>query len=148
MIGIKFLGVGTLLDPESVKMIVVFVVDTSPSMGLPLVPKSSDSSAGGGVGMSRLDLAKMFVEDMSRKLLRQRQTHVRVLQQTATAATTGDASAKQQQINDQQRSYRNSQQSVFWLWPVQLDIQNSINEFLMGVVTISVRRYRMFGSAS
>lgn len=40
-------------------MIVVFVVDTSPSMSRPV---SGDS------GMSRLDLAKMTVEDLSRRL--------------------------------------------------------------------------------
>lgn len=40
-------------------MIVVFVVDTSPSMSRPV---SGDS------GMSRLDLAKMAVEDLSRRL--------------------------------------------------------------------------------
>lgn len=88
-------------------MIVVFVVDTSPSMGLPLAPQT-DGAAGGVVGMSRLDLAKMFVEDMSRKLLRQRQAHVRVLQQPQQGgASGGDAAAKQQQLNEQQRSYRN-----------------------------------------
>lgn len=38
-------------------MIVVFVVDTSPSMGLPV----SSSESSGAKGMSRLDLAKMTV---------------------------------------------------------------------------------------
>ena len=41
-------------------MIVVFVVDTSPSMSRPV------SSAVGG--MSRLDLAKQVVEDLSRRI--------------------------------------------------------------------------------
>lgn len=40
-------------------MIVVFVVDTSPSMGRPV---------SGGSGMLRLDVAKMAVEDLSRRL--------------------------------------------------------------------------------
>jgi hypothetical protein len=41
-------------------MIVVFVVDTSPSMSRPV-----SSSVG---GMSRLDLAKQVVEDLSRRI--------------------------------------------------------------------------------
>ena len=57
--------------------------------------------------MSRLDLAKMLVEDISRKLVRQRQTHVRVLQQPSPTAVGSDANSKHQQMNDQQRSYRN-----------------------------------------
>jgi len=51
-------------------MIVVFVVDTSPSMGRPAV---------GSTGMSRLDLAKMAVEDLSRGLRKRVQEHGRML---------------------------------------------------------------------
>eukprot|EP00977_Amphora_coffeiformis_P004596 scaffold992_cov175-Amphora_coffeaeformis.AAC.5 len=88
-------------------MIVVFVVDTSPSMSLPLVPKADGTAESTTtVGMSRLDVAKMFVEDMSRKLVRQRQTHIRVIQQAPPNGNT-DAAAKQQQLSEQQRSYRN-----------------------------------------
>jgi len=54
-------------------MIVVFVVDTSPSMARPIGPSSSSSSSTSSEpakhsGMSRLDLAKMAVEDLSRRL--------------------------------------------------------------------------------
>jgi hypothetical protein len=55
-------------------MIVVFVVDTSPSMSRPI---SSDSSS--GTTLTRLDVAKMVVEDLSRRLRKGVAEHVRIL---------------------------------------------------------------------
>ena len=65
-------------------MIVVFVIDTSPSMGKPLVPV--DGSPGtenrtAGNGMSRLDLAKMTIEDVVRGLNKRVAEHNLQLQQ-------------------------------------------------------------------
>jgi len=51
-------------------MIVVFVVDTSPSMGRPAV---------GDSGMSRLDLAKMAVEDLFKQLRKRLLDHQRIV---------------------------------------------------------------------
>eukprot|EP00980_Cylindrotheca_fusiformis_P003037 scaffold709_cov197-Cylindrotheca_fusiformis.AAC.5 len=62
-------------------MIVVFVVDTSPSMGKPLADGSSSDGRNPGKGMSRLDLAKMTVEDMVRGLNRRVSEHNMQLQQ-------------------------------------------------------------------
>lgn len=59
-------------------MIIVFVIDTSPSMRQPLSEK--DRSARGG-GMSRLDLAKMAVEDIVRGLTKRVNEHNNYLQQ-------------------------------------------------------------------
>ena len=61
-------------------MIVVFVVDTSPSMGLPLHDGSSKERSA-GTGMSRLDLAKMAVEDIVRGLNKRVTEHNVQLQQ-------------------------------------------------------------------
>ena len=55
-------------------MIVVFVVDTSPTMAKPAI---------GEHGMSRLDTAKMIVEDLSRQLRKRHAEHVRFLTQDA-----------------------------------------------------------------
>lgn len=60
------------------KMIVVFVIDTSPSMRQPL--SENDRSAAGG-GMSRLDLAKMAVEDIVRGLNKRVNEHNTYLHQ-------------------------------------------------------------------
>jgi hypothetical protein len=57
-------------------MIVVFVIDTSPSMRKPLSKKSES-----GQGMSRLDLAKMAVEDMVRGLNKRVSEHNNYLHQ-------------------------------------------------------------------
>ncbi len=59
-------------------MIVVFVIDTSPSMRQPL--SENDRSTKGG-GMSRLDLAKMAVEDIVRGLTKRVTEHNTYLQQ-------------------------------------------------------------------
>ena len=45
-------------------MIVVFVIDTSPSMGRPLVVDGAKVGLTARNGMSKLDLAKMAVEDI------------------------------------------------------------------------------------
>ena len=45
-------------------MIVVFVIDTSPSMGKPLVECTNDDNNRDSSSMSRLDLAKMAVEEV------------------------------------------------------------------------------------
>ena len=75
-------------------MIVVFVVDTSPSMGSPLQnpPSSSNnsinstSSTSSSTSMlSRLDLAKMAVEDLTKGLTRRTQEHNVFLQQQSPA---------------------------------------------------------------
>ena len=47
-------------------MIIVFVVDTSPSMSRPVA--MTEGGASGGRSLTRLDLAKMAVEDLSRRL--------------------------------------------------------------------------------
>uniref|UniRef100_A0A6U9Y3Q2 Integrator complex subunit 6-like beta-barrel domain-containing protein n=1 Tax=Pseudo-nitzschia australis TaxID=44445 RepID=A0A6U9Y3Q2_9STRA len=62
-------------------MIVVFVIDTSPSMGKPLVESTSDHSNGNGNSMSRLDLAKMAVEEVARRLKKRVHEHNSHLQQ-------------------------------------------------------------------
>jgi hypothetical protein len=62
-------------------MIVVFVVDTSPSMGKSLNGGSSADSRTAANGMSRLDLAKMTVEDVVRGLNRRVAEHNLPLQQ-------------------------------------------------------------------
>eukprot|EP00522_Entomoneis_paludosa_P005355 CAMPEP_0172471352 /NCGR_PEP_ID=MMETSP1065-20121228/67769_1 /TAXON_ID=265537 /ORGANISM="Amphiprora paludosa, Strain CCMP125" /LENGTH=1212 /DNA_ID=CAMNT_0013229447 /DNA_START=86 /DNA_END=3721 /DNA_ORIENTATION=- len=56
-------------------MIVVFVVDNSPSMALPAYGES---------GMSRLDLAKMAVEDISRQLRRRQTQHVKLINEESS----------------------------------------------------------------
>ena len=61
-------------------MIVVFVIDTSPSMRQPLVEGSSKERSAGS-GMSRLDLAKMAVEDVVRGLGKRVTEHNVQLQQ-------------------------------------------------------------------
>jgi hypothetical protein len=58
-------------------MIVVFVIDTSPSMAKPAVGES---------GISRLDCAKMFVEDLSRQMKKRQAEHVRLLMQDANSS--------------------------------------------------------------
>lgn len=55
-------------------MIFIFVVDTSPTMSRPAV---------GDSGMSRLDVAKMMVEDLSRQLRKRHSEHTRLLMQDA-----------------------------------------------------------------
>lgn len=55
-------------------MIFVFVIDTSPTMSRPAV---------GNSGMSRLDVAKMVVEDLSRQLRKRHSEHTRLLMQDA-----------------------------------------------------------------
>lgn len=55
-------------------MIIVFVVDTSPTMAKPAV---------GDSGMSRLDVAKMAVEDLTRQLKKKQAEHLRQLMQDA-----------------------------------------------------------------
>jgi hypothetical protein len=62
-------------------MIVVFVIDTSPSMGQPLAEGSSNKERSAGSGMSRLDLAKMAVEDVVRGLGKRVAEHNVKLQQ-------------------------------------------------------------------
>jgi integrator complex subunit 6 len=62
-------------------MIVVFVIDTSPSMGKSLGESSSDDSNRNGNGMSRLDLAKMAVEEVVKKLKKRLHEHNSHLQQ-------------------------------------------------------------------
>mmetsp|Transcript_31243 Transcript_31243/g.75194 ORF Transcript_31243/g.75194 Transcript_31243/m.75194 type:complete len:1234 (+) Transcript_31243:200-3901(+) len=64
-------------------MIVVFVIDTSPSMGQPLVQQAdgSDTSKTSGKGMSKLDMAKMTVEDIVRGLNKRVREHNLQLQQ-------------------------------------------------------------------
>ncbi len=63
-------------------MIVVFVVDTSPSMGKPLKDTSTNNSLGSDaptspspIGMSRLDLAKMTVESLVKMMERRVHDH-------------------------------------------------------------------------
>jgi hypothetical protein len=63
-------------------MIVVFVIDTSPSMRQPLVDRGETSKEmSAGSGMSRLDLAKMAVEDIARGLNKRVSQHNVHLQQ-------------------------------------------------------------------
>ena len=63
-------------------MIVVFVVDTSPSMKKPLMVEGGSSQRrSAGSGMSRLDLAKMIVEDLTKGLNRRVNEHNSRLQQ-------------------------------------------------------------------
>mmetsp|Transcript_10995 Transcript_10995/g.31870 ORF Transcript_10995/g.31870 Transcript_10995/m.31870 type:complete len:1231 (+) Transcript_10995:250-3942(+) len=62
-------------------MIVVFVIDTSPSMGKPLVDSTSDYGSSHGNSMSRLDLAKMAVEEIARRLKKRVNEHNLHLQQ-------------------------------------------------------------------
>jgi hypothetical protein len=73
-------------------MIVVFVIDTSPSMGKPLGDAnsspsspsgstSSSSSSSSSRGMSRLDLSKMAVEEIVRGLKKRMHEHNSQLQQ-------------------------------------------------------------------
>lgn len=63
-------------------MIVVFVVDTSPSMGQPLV---GDGSSERSSGMSRLDLAKMTVESLAKGLRKRVSEHNGQFQQETAA---------------------------------------------------------------
>ena len=60
-------------------MIVVFVVDTSPSMAAPISPGGPDAASKSM--LSRLDLAKMAVEDLTKGLTRRIQEHNVFLQQ-------------------------------------------------------------------
>eukprot|EP00536_Pseudo-nitzschia_multiseries_P004467 jgi/Psemu1/237680/estExt_Genewise1.C_740071 len=62
-------------------MIVVFVIDTSPSMGKPLVESTGDHGGGNGSSMSRLDLAKMAVEEIARRLKKRINEHNLHMQQ-------------------------------------------------------------------
>ena len=67
-------------------MIVVFVVDTSPSMASPISTGGASSATGGSSSssssmLSRLDLAKMAVEDLTKGLTRRVQEHNMFLQQ-------------------------------------------------------------------
>ncbi len=68
-------------------MIVVFVIDTSPSMGKPLGEaasgheSSTSTSNSSNSSMSRLDLAKMTVEEVVRKLKKRLHEHNSHLQQ-------------------------------------------------------------------
>ena len=68
-------------------MIVVFVIDTSPSMGKPLVDNSAsdhdknNNTSGNSNSMSRLDLSKMVVEEVVRKLKKRVHEHNSQLQQ-------------------------------------------------------------------
>ena len=68
-------------EEEDEEMIVVFVIDTSPSMRLPLAEGSTTEKRWAGSGMSRLDLAKMAVEDVVRGLTKRVVEHNVVLQQ-------------------------------------------------------------------
>jgi integrator complex subunit 6 len=65
-------------------MIVVFVIDTSPSMGKHLIDDSTNDTRKAGNGMSRLDLAKMTVEDVVRGLNKRVTEHNLQLQQQPT----------------------------------------------------------------
>ena len=56
-------------------MIVAFVIDTSPSMGEPLLKSNSNSTSKQRSGMSRLDLAKMAMESITKKLRNRIQEH-------------------------------------------------------------------------
>jgi hypothetical protein len=74
-------------------MIVVFVIDTSPSMGRPLAATASASTSAAeaasdgdgmtlpssGRSMTRLDVAKMAVEDLSRRLRKGVTDHQRLV---------------------------------------------------------------------
>mmetsp|Transcript_51088 Transcript_51088/g.57090 ORF Transcript_51088/g.57090 Transcript_51088/m.57090 type:complete len:1234 (-) Transcript_51088:907-4608(-) len=67
-------------------MITVFIIDTSPSMGKHLVDSNSNSNSspdsnGNGNSMSRLDLAKMAVEEVVRRLKKRVYEHNSNLQQ-------------------------------------------------------------------
>ena len=62
-------------------MIVVFVIDTSPSMGKPLVECTNDDNNRDSSSMSRLDLAKMAVEEVARRLKKRIHEHNLHLQQ-------------------------------------------------------------------
>ena len=66
-------------------MIVVFVVDTSPSMA-EKVAGGSDGSPSPACGMSKLDLAKMAVETLSKGLDQRVQAHNREFQQEKPTA--------------------------------------------------------------
>lgn len=56
-------------------MIVVFVVDTSPSMGEPLSSDASLTTSGGIRGMTKLDLAKMTVETLTKGMRKRVSEH-------------------------------------------------------------------------
>jgi len=77
-------------------MIVVFVIDTSPSMG-ETVPNISGISDYGKVSkatsMSRLDLAKMTVESLTKVLERRVNEHNHKVQMEALASTGGNLNA-------------------------------------------------------
>lgn len=80
-------------------MIVVFVVDTSPSMSRPV---SGDS------GMSRLDLAKMTVEDLSRRLRKGGFEHnSNFVVENAGAGASGGTTTSGNTTNSTQRSISN-----------------------------------------
>ena len=66
-----------LVDAQLPTMIVVFVIDTSPSMGEPLFTNKTT----GGNNMTKLDLAKMAVESMSKSLTKRVSEHNLQLQQ-------------------------------------------------------------------
>jgi len=70
-------------------MIVVFVVDTSPSMAEP----ASNSSRSGSKGVSRLDVAKMAIESLSRSMDKRVVDHNR----SVLVASAQKAAGKQQQ---------------------------------------------------
>jgi len=76
-------------------MIVVFVVDTSPSMAAP----SNNGSVGGAAkGISRLDVAKMSVENLARSMDKRIMENNRsVLLASAQAASMAVGKAQQQQ---------------------------------------------------
>lgn len=65
-------------------MIVVFVVDTSPSMAHPVSDGSASSQPAASKGMSRLDLAKMAVESLAKGLNKRVMEHNMQLQQEST----------------------------------------------------------------
>ena len=97
-------------------MIFVFVVDTSPSMGKPAFPSSTNPtnvSGNGSNSLSRLDVAKMVVEDFHRqwRKLRQKQmpsgggtlNFLGPLGQWPIASTTTTTSSSSQQQQQQQQ---------------------------------------------
>lgn len=75
----SFVHFGVLLPGYRPIMIVVFVVDTSPSMGKPLGESAEDNTNGNS--MSRLDLSKMAVEEVVRRLKKRVHEHNSQLQQ-------------------------------------------------------------------